>query len=158
MYSIVLMMALSSGADAPACHRSCDGCSGCTVAACSGCHGGGLFSGCHGGCHGGLFSGCHGGGYSCSSACSGCHSASSGCHSACSGCHGSRGGLFHRRNCHGSESCYCSGTVVVPACSGCTAPAPVKPMPEPIKEAPKQKTAISAPATIVVSLPAEANC
>src|SRR5438552_19157443 len=49
MYSVVLLMALSGGAEAPDCHKhSCHGCSG----GCSGyvetCHGG-----CSGSCHGG---------------------------------------------------------------------------------------------------------
>ena len=43
MYSIVLMMALTTGGEAPDCHRhSCDGGSGSTCNG-GGCHGGGLF-------------------------------------------------------------------------------------------------------------------
>ena len=76
MYSIVLMVAMQAGAQAPADHgcvggcggyTSCSGCFGCH--GCNGCHGGGLFGGrlfgCHGcnGCRGSY--GCCGGSYGC---------------------------------------------------------------------------------------------
>ena len=146
------------------------GCHGGRLFGGHGCHGGGLFSG-HG-CHGRLFSGhgCHGG-----SSCAGY----SGC-SGCAGCSGGHrlfgGGLFHRCNgggcngggCHGGcygggcagGGCYgggCAGGVV--GCNGsapATAPAEApKPMPAP-KEKGKE-AGISAPATIIVSLPADAK-
>jgi len=53
MHGVVLMLALTTATDAPACHRGGRG----------GCHGGcqgGYTSGCYGGCYGG---GCYGGGY-----------------------------------------------------------------------------------------------
>src|SRR5438094_8838402 len=59
MYSVVLMMALGSGAEVPAFGgRRCHGCDGGCHAAAAACHGGG--AGCHGGgaCHGG--GRCHG--------------------------------------------------------------------------------------------------
>ncbi|MBI3412075.1 MAG: TIGR03000 domain-containing protein [Planctomycetes bacterium] len=164
MYSVVLMMALSGGTEATefgrhgcqgmghGCHgagRGCWGGSGCWGSGHS-CHGGGLFNrnGCHGGglfqrhgCHGG---GCHGGYVSSGCYGGGCYGG--GCHG--NGCHG--GGLFHRHN-HGC----CGGAVVYS--SGChggagtTAPPAKKEMPAPEKKG----GTISAPATIIVSLPAE---
>lgn len=80
MYSVVLMMALSSGPVTPAFGHRCNGCNGCSAS--HGCH----VSACHGchGCHGGRLFGkhCHGchGGY-------GCHCATVVC-SGCSGCNG----------------------------------------------------------------------
>jgi uncharacterized protein (TIGR03000 family) len=50
MYSVVLLMAMTSSAEMPACHRGGRGCHG------GGCYGGGCYGG---GCGGG---GCHGGG------------------------------------------------------------------------------------------------
>ena len=166
MYSVVLMMTLSGGAESVDFGHRCNGCAsshGChAVARCSG-------SSCHG-CHGGLFSrhgnrchhACHGGGHCASS----CHAVSVGCH----GCHGGRGhgchgGLFsgHRSRCHGCHGgcnggCYaagCSG-----GCAGCTgggAVVPVGPKSMP-KDGKKGTEEVSiAPATIVVTLPAEAK-
>lgn len=172
MYSVVLMMALSGGAEAPNCfglfggggHGCCGGydCSSC----CGGgghkwfgggghhgcCGGGGLFGGGHHGCcgGGGLFGGGH--------------------HGCCGG-----GGLFggHHNRCHGCCGGYaaCSGCTGyagctgAPACAGCVGtPAPVittpppatMPAPEQIKPAPK-KAEGPTPATIIVSLPANAT-
>jgi uncharacterized protein (TIGR03000 family) len=183
MYSVVLMAALSGGAEAPdfgrgcngcagACHgcsgglfgglfnKGCNGCNGCH--GCSGCH---VSNGCHGcnGCHcggGGLFAGlfgkkrCNG----CSSACHGCN----GCHSSCNGCHGGCfRGLFNR--CHGCNGCHsachgCNGCHA--ACNGCTGGTTggTTTTPEPKKkEMPKGKEEVSAPATIVVNIPAGAK-
>ena len=158
MYSVVLMMALSGGADSVEFGgRRCGGCAsshGChaTVARCHGCNGchGGLFSRsrCHGGCHSACHNGCH------RVRSHGCHSSChSSCSSACHGCHG--GGLFSRlRNrCHGCNGCHaavCSG------CNGSAAPA------EKVKVMPKEKgkneeVSNAAPATIVVTLPADAR-
>jgi uncharacterized protein (TIGR03000 family) len=129
MYSVVLMMALSGGAEAPAFCHGCSGCSG----SCS----------CSGSCHGRfrLFGGHH--------RCHGCH--------GCSGCSG---------GCCGGEVVACCGGA--PACTGCcggvivappVAPPPaVKPMPKETIPAPKPNVKpTAAPATLVVSLPAEAR-
>jgi uncharacterized protein (TIGR03000 family) len=81
MYSLVLMAALTSGADTPACwHRS--SCHGCSGYSCGGCYGG---YGCHG-CHG--YHGCYGG-YGCYSGggWGGCYGGWSG-YGSCAGCWG----------------------------------------------------------------------
>jgi uncharacterized protein (TIGR03000 family) len=61
MYTMVLMAAMSGGADMPDCHRrnSCHGCYG------GGCYGGAYYGGCRGGCYGGVSygGGCYGGAY-----------------------------------------------------------------------------------------------
>lgn len=145
MYSVVLMMALSgSPAEVPAFgNRGCRGCSGCS--GCAGCYG------CGGGCHGErrrLFGnrGCRG--------CHGCHGCSGySCH-GCSGyaCHGCQGAACH--GCHGGAACHgCQGgAAAMPA-----AKPPMK-KPEPVKKPPEEKESmVPAPATIVVSLPAEAK-
>lgn len=146
MYSMVLMMALSTGAGEPV-HffsGSCHG--GYTGAACNGaaCHGGGFLfgKGCHGGaaCHGNGFlfgKGCHGG-----AACNG-----AACHGGFlfggKGCHG--GGFLFGRGCHGA--CHGGGACM----GGKIEVVPVKPGE---KEPPKE---ISNQATIVVTIPAGAK-
>lgn len=159
MYSVVLIMALSGGAEATEFGRhGCNGCQGAGYGCWGGghgCRGGG--HGCWGGgghgCRGGLFGrhGCNGGG---------CHGgyASYGCHGGCwgNGCHGG-GGLFHRRNhgcggCNGGYAYGCQGGCYGGAPAGGMAPPAKKEMPAPPE--PKKGT-ISAPATIVVTLPAE---
>lgn len=118
MYSIVLMMAMSTGAEAPAlCGGRCHGCHGCTAA----CHG------CHSRCH---------------ARCSGCN--------ACHGCHG---GLLRRR-CHGCHGCHGCCGVVACHCTGAAPAAPAKEMP---KKEGKSEASLPTPATLVVSLPAEAK-
>ncbi len=165
MYSVVLLMALSSGAETTNfCHKSCSSCSvcyGCSTACygCSSCAG--CYSSCHGcwsscngcsSCHGGLFSRmknrCHG----CSS-CSGCYSSChgcSGCYSSCHGCNSCHGVVIY--GCNGCTGCYtsctCGGVIVMPA-------APEKK--EEKKEEKKKTDAGAAPATIVVNLPADAK-
>src|SRR5260370_8433 len=106
MYSVVLLMAISNGAEAPAFHRhSCNGASACagTVVVASACHGGVTCNGCHGGRHArhGRRHGCHGcnGGY------------------ACAGYVGCAGGVG------------CTGGAVVPAPAPAGGPAP-KEMPK----------------------------
>lgn len=170
MYSVVLMMALSGGAEAPdfggrgcnGCSSSCHGCNG-------GCFGGGLFhrsgcsscNGCSSSCHSSC-NGCHGGGLfgglfgkkrcsGCSSSCNGCSS----CHSSCNGCHGGFR-LFRGHGCNGCHSS-CNGCSV--ACTGCTGGGTTtETTPDPKKkEMPKGKEEVSAPATIVVTLPAGAK-
>jgi uncharacterized protein (TIGR03000 family) len=160
MYSVVLMMAMTTSVDTPdlgrhGCNGGYAGCNG-GYGGCyggGGCHGGGLFGGghgCHGGrlfggghgCHGGrLFGGghgCHGGGYGCNGGGYGCHGGGYGCNGGGYGCNG--GGY----GCHGGAGC--SGGVVAPM-----PPEPVKP-PKPEKEA-----MLNAPATIIVSLPSDAK-
>jgi uncharacterized protein (TIGR03000 family) len=58
MYSVVLMMAMTAGAETPDCGRR-HGCHGCN----GGCYGGGCYGGgCYGGgCYGGGCAGCYGG-------------------------------------------------------------------------------------------------
>jgi uncharacterized protein (TIGR03000 family) len=70
MYSVVLMAALATTADAPACHGGGCGCHG----GCYGCYG------CYGGCYG-----CYGGCYGCYGGCYGCYG---GCWGGCYGCYG----------------------------------------------------------------------
>lgn len=152
MYSLVLMMALSGSAEAPSfggrgCN-GCNGCNGCWASSCNGCGGSSCHgcNGCRGGFLGGLFGknkGCHGcNGYSCH----GCNGYS---------CHGCNGYSGHSCNgCHGAvhNGC-CGGTVVVPA-------GPVEPkkeMKEPAKEEKPEGAAAAAPATLVVTLPADAK-
>ncbi len=138
MYSAVLMLALTAGSESAdfgrnRCHSNDYGCCGTVAYGCSG----------------------YGhGGYGCSGA-YGC-SAGHGCHE--------RGGLFHRNRC----SCppVCSGAVYGCATTyGCSTYAPVPAPPEMKKEMPKgekiqepKKTgAVNVPATIIVSLPADAR-
>jgi hypothetical protein len=123
MYSVVLMVAATSGGDMAAFGNKGSGCTGCTgyVASCSGggflglkdkmgghgCCGGGGFLG-HkdkGGCHG---SSCHGGELSCHGGCTGTvvHSAPMVVESA--SCHGCSGYSCHGSSCHGS-SCHGGG-------------------------------------------------
>lgn len=152
MYSVVLMMALTSGTETPTLFkRGCNSCSGwsCRSSCSSRCHG---CNSCHS--RKKLFGGrkCHG----CNSSCRGCH----GCHaSACHGCHAPK--------CHGCHVSACTAA----ACHGCGAAAPApapaaKPMPAPDKKAPEpvkkpkaedKESSLNAPATIIVSLPAEAK-
>jgi uncharacterized protein (TIGR03000 family) len=159
MYSVVLLMALSGGAEAPEGLFHKNSCCGG-----SSCHGGYVVSSCCGG------GGCHGG-YVMSSCCGGsCHG--SGHH------HG--GGLFsgmhhHKSSCCGGYSSCCGGwtsccggacTGAYWGCTGCSGgmivvpPPPGKPgekldMPKPKDTKPKDE--VSAPATIVLSLPADAK-
>jgi len=98
MYSVVLMMAMSTAPDMPDARRNncCGGCTGCSGYSCSGCSGYSC-SGCDGGCHGGRSrksKGCHGGSscHGCSGySCCGCTGYSSGCYGSGygSGCYGS---------------------------------------------------------------------
>jgi len=141
MYSVVLMMALSGGAEVPEfgcrCNGGCSGCHGCRGDRCHGCRG---CNGCHG-CRGGH--GCHG--------CRGgrCH--------GCNGCSGySYGCSGYGHGCSGYTACCGTAVVVSPcACSGGTIIVPEK------KDMPKKKkkTApeVDAPAVIQVSLPADAR-
>jgi uncharacterized protein (TIGR03000 family) len=182
MYSIVLMMALTGGEATPAGHGCNGGCHGggwgCNGGG-HGCHGGGF--GCHGGghgcrggwgcnggghgCRGGLFGGhgCRGGGLfskhrnRCNGGCHGGYGCNGGCHGGwgCSGggCHG---GVVV--GCHGGMGVGCAGGV---GCQGApvVVPAPVAPAPqgEVVPPPAKKEASLRAPATIVVTLPAEAQ-
>jgi len=152
MYSIVLMMALTSGAEAPDCHKhSCGGgsCGGYVVYSCGGgctgssCHGGhGLFGGhkhsCHGGCTGtAYYGGCTG--YAYSGGCTG-YAYGGGCYGGYAGYAGCSGGMYYGPG----------GMMMMPE---------GKP-PEKIETKPKEKKEkdeVAAPATITVSLPADAQ-
>ena len=127
MYSVVLMMAMTTSVDTPDLGRH--GCNG-GYAGCNGGYGG--CNGGYGGCYGG--GGCHGGGL---------FGGGHGCHGGrlFGGGHGCNGGGY---GCHGGAGC--SGGVVAPM-----PPEPVKP-PKPEKEA-----MLNAPATIIVSLPSDAK-
>ena len=136
MYSLVLMMALSGSADAPAGLFGGHGCNGgCSGYSCSG--------GCSGSCHGGghkLF-----GGHGCRGGCHGCH----GGYGCCGGGYACTGGA----GCTGAVGAGCAGGVPV-------APAPkaADKMPEDKKpEDKKPEAASAAPAVIYVSLPADAT-
>jgi len=165
MYSAVLMLALTAGTDSVEFGRNrCNGCSAtacshsaCSTSSCSARHS--LFGNRGHGCssssvcsHG---RGGHGG---CSSS-YGC-SSSHGCSSSCSrgGLFSGGGGLFHRNRC--SSSCSngyaCSSSVV--CTSGCTTGTgtPAKEMIKDPKTTEKPKKT-SAPATIVINLPADAR-
>jgi uncharacterized protein (TIGR03000 family) len=67
MYSMIMMMALTSAPEVPACHRR-GGCQGC-YGGYSGCYGGGCYGG---GCYGGGWGGCSGGWGGCSGGWGGC--------------------------------------------------------------------------------------
>jgi uncharacterized protein (TIGR03000 family) len=132
MYSVVLMMALSGSADAPEFllgGRGCNGCQGCNGCRGGRCHG---CQGSRGGCHGCRGSrGCHG----CrgSRGCHGCNGGYVGCHGGCYG------------GCYGGAGCAgCAGTIVVPT-------------DKKTKKMPPAGTQSEVPATILVSLPADAR-
>lgn len=160
MYSAVLMLALTTGTDAVdhgrnRCGNGCNGygyaCSGAVSYGCS--YGGG---GHHGGCVASYGGGCFNS-YGCSNGCS-----RGGHHGRCGG-----GGLFGGRNrCNGCSaytnccapvySTVCSGGTVI--YGGSTVPPKGMPKSEPVPPPKKDdKKPVSAPATIVVNLPAEAR-
>jgi uncharacterized protein (TIGR03000 family) len=139
MYSVVLMMALTSGAEAPAGlfkHGCCGGCTG--------------YSSCYGSCYGGCYGGCHGRRHR---------------HHGCHGCYGSCSGY-----CTGYVYTSCCGTVVTACQGGYAAPVmppgpgemgtdpKLKPKPKPVEKVkPPEEGSIPGPATILVSLPADAK-
>jgi uncharacterized protein (TIGR03000 family) len=153
MYSAVLMLALTAGNEAidfgkHRCHGGSDyGCSGAAVVA-----------NCPPACSHAVAARCHGGtvGYGCSAPVAyGCSTA---CHSSC------HGGLFARMR---ERKCHCQPTCSVAyGCAttyGCTSGVPVVPPPMK-KEMPKgekiegpKKASVNVPATIVISLPADAR-
>jgi uncharacterized protein (TIGR03000 family) len=135
MYSAVLMLALTAGSESVdfgknRCHGNDYACCGTVAYSCS------------------TYVGCHGvhGGHGCSTA---------------YGC-SARGGLFHRNRCHCPP--VCSGAVYGCATTyGCSTPVIVGPemkkdMPKGEKiDGPKKSTSVNVPATIIVSLPADAR-
>jgi len=174
MYSVVLLMAMTTGGEAQngmfskgdngcSCSCSCTapsngghkhhkkkekdccGCCGCTCCGCCGC------SGCSCGCSGCNCGCCGCTGYSCHGCCGCCGCAGYSC-SGCCGCSG----------CSGWSCSGCSG------CCGCAAPvysapaypahpiAPVVPV-KPGEPIGKPVGQAAAPATIIVSLPADAK-
>lgn len=133
MYSVVLMMAMTGAPESPDFffrkHR-CDGGSGCC--------------GCTGGCYGGCS------GYACGGGCGGCRG---GCYGG-----GCRGGCYGG-GCYGAGCC---GTVVVNyGCCGCmgTMAAPAATPTPPAQGGKPAGTGMfyATPATLVVSLPADAT-
>jgi uncharacterized protein (TIGR03000 family) len=118
MYSVVMMMALTTGGEMPAWGDGCYGCSGYCSGYCSGssCHG--CWSSCHGGCWSSCH-GCHGGFGLFNRGCHGCHSSCNGCSSSCHGCHG--GFRLFNRGCHGCHGCHdsCHGYVSYGCCGCC---------------------------------------
>lgn len=174
MYSVVMMMVLSSSPESVAFgHRNgCNGCyGGCAGYACSGCNGGGCWggasccggrgglfhrnrgcNGCYGGCTGNSCNGCYGGGcwgghrHSRHSGC--CGNNACGCTGSTGGCWGSTGGCWGGSGCWGGQ----------PMAAPMTAPQGQPAHPE-TAPAPKPGGSAMAPAvgTIVVSLPADAK-
>jgi len=167
MYSVVLLMAVTAGSQSPDYYHGCYGCGGCyAVSYCHGCYGCHAVSYCHGcvgcyGCH--AVSYCHGC-YGCHAVsychgCYGCHAISYchgcyGCHavSYCHGCHGCHGVIIHGcHGCHGCTGC-CGGGKIVPDGKmekGGKGGKGGKPGEDDLISA--------APATLVVSLPADAR-
>ncbi len=179
MYSVVLLMALSGGAEAPDCHRhSCSGSSACSggyamactggyggctggYASCSGssCHGGGhkLFGG-HGGrsCHGGggLFGG-HKGGHGCHGGYESCHGGYGCTGGGYMGCTGGYGGGY--MGCTGGAYMGCAGGAYMEGGMAPPPPPAGEKLPKPKEKETKPKEEVNAPATIVLSLPADAK-
>ncbi len=122
MYSVVLMVAATSGGDMASFGNKGGGCSGYTMGCSGSCQGGGflgLRDRDRNGCNGGGFlghkdkGGCHGSGSGChgtvAAGCTGTSHApvvahSSGCHGSGTGCHGSAS-----MGCHGGNSCQGGG-------------------------------------------------
>ncbi|TMQ32020.1 MAG: TIGR03000 domain-containing protein [Planctomycetota bacterium] len=140
MYSIVLVMALGSGADTPTMdlgpdyqetYRSITG----HVA-----YRGRRRHGCNGGCYGGGYGGCYGGGYG-----GGCHGGYGGCYGGGygGGCHGGYGGYG-----------YSGGPAYGPA-PGTRRQG--EQIPPPKRSGEEETSLTAAPATTVVSLPADAR-
>jgi uncharacterized protein (TIGR03000 family) len=159
MYSAVLMLALTAGSETADFGRhGCTGYSGCSAPVVAS-------YGCPPSCHGGLFAKRHTS-HGCTSTYSApvmatCSSYGYGCSSSCHG-----GGLFARmrekHSCHG----YAASTCCTPVVTGtCSTPVMMKEtemksmpkgetVPPPMKE---KKVQATAPATILVSLPAGAR-
>jgi uncharacterized protein (TIGR03000 family) len=167
MYSVVLMMAMSSSADMPAIGNrgggcNCGGCfGGCNGGGCNGggrrahgCHGGGCYGG---GCYGGGYGGCYGGGWG--GGWGSCYGGGYG-----GGCYG--GGGFGG-GCYGGGfggNVISGGGVISGGCYGSSGfggyMTPVQGTPIQGEQLGKPKdgktSAVPAPATIIVSLPEDA--
>jgi uncharacterized protein (TIGR03000 family) len=168
MYSVVLMMALTTGTDAVDFgHRNrCSGGYGCHGGGGYGCYGGGGYGcsggcyggggyGCSGGCYGG-YGGCYGGygRYGCSGGYGGCSGGYAGY--GCSGGYGGCSGGYAGYGCSGGYGC-CGGGAVY---GGGMMVAPVQPEQVPVtpkKATGKEEVRGPTPATILVTLPASAK-
>jgi uncharacterized protein (TIGR03000 family) len=168
MYSVVLMMALTSGGDVPALGHGCCGCYGGGYGGCMGCYGGcygggyGGCMGCYGGCYGGHKHGCRGGHHGCWGGGHGCHGGHRkhgccGCYGGgygygCCGCYGGGYG-------HGCMGCYGGGGVAAPVVPGMAVPSgnPVAPATTPAPSKKSTSLEAAAPATLIVTVPAEAR-
>jgi uncharacterized protein (TIGR03000 family) len=155
MYSVVLMMALTSGGDVPALgHGGCCGCYGGGYS-CGGGHG------CHGGrsrghgCHGGRSHGCHGGhrSHGCCGCWGGGYSGYSYGYGGC-GCYG--GGYGYGYGSYGMGG-FGVGGVGTPVVPGTVVPSgtPVEPAPAPAPSKKSTSLEPAAPATLIVTVPAE---
>lgn len=170
MYSLVLMMALTGSGEAPAfghhgCHGCCGGCwGGCHGLfgghGCHGCCGGysyGCCGGCYGGCYGGYSYGCCGGGWG---------GSSYGC------CGGGCYGGYTYGGCYGGYYGCCGGGYAAPYMAPAGAPpggpppgggapagGPEKTPKPPVSGGGDKEKEVRgpAPATITVSLPADAK-
>jgi uncharacterized protein (TIGR03000 family) len=126
MYSVVLLMALSNGAEAPAAHHRRGGCDGgCTGYVETSCTGG---YGCAGSCSGGGHHRGHkhrGHGHSCNGGCTGyaaapVYSCSGGYGCEGSSCHGGGHKLFGGHKHRGGHGCCGGGSCYGSAYAGCT--------------------------------------
>jgi uncharacterized protein (TIGR03000 family) len=149
MYSMVLMVALTGGAEVPDCHRC-------------GCHGGygGCYGGCWGGCYGGGYGGCHGGGYG--GCWGGCYGGGyGGCYGG--GCYGmSYGGCYGMGYGGGCGGVIYGGAMYGGAPTGTVAPATTDGGTKKdgkIKESDRDESNLgrSTSATLIVTLPADAK-
>src|SRR5262245_26258268 len=156
MYSVVMMMAMTGAPDMPAFGRrnGCDG-GGCHgyAGACYGGNGGcrGYSDGC--GCHGGRASrrdrrGCHGGCGGYTAGCGCCGQMNNCCQQSC-GCCGQMASAYS--GCAGCDGCGGGMPMGAPPASTPAPPA------MPPKNGKAAEAMLAAPATIVVSLPAEAS-
>ena len=183
MYSVVLLVALTGGTDTPAFGKGCSGCSGCygccggwsSCYGCSGCSGcSGCWGSCSGSCHGRGHKGhksCKGGGlfskmghkHGCCGGCHGCHggcygSCNGGCYGSCNGgCNGSYNGGCNGSCNGGCVGSYNGGCVGYEGGNGCVGAPIVAPSVAPVVIPEKKMSQASAPATIIVRLPAEAK-
>jgi uncharacterized protein (TIGR03000 family) len=149
MYSVVLMAALTTGAETPSwgCHGGRLGCRG--AVGCNGCYGGG-YGGCYGGCYGGY--GCNGcwggyrayGGYGCY----GCYGGGY----ACYGCNGYVGNGYSNRGI-AQPVPYRPGPEQIPPPGADTKKKPA----EPGKDSNPKESSLNNQAKLIVELPAEAR-
>lgn len=149
MLSVVLMTALTVGADAPSFfkHKAAWRYYGSYAGGCLGCYGcyyGNGCAGCYGGCYGAyapISYGCFCYGCACSHGGYGCHG-----YYSCYGCYG----------CHcWSPSAPVVGLPTAPVIPSVAPEVEKAPMPE--KAAPDKKAALPAPAKLIVELPADAK-